>query len=125
MDDQTAVHNPAMNLVLDAYATKNRLPTLKVDQYFIERGQYNLPMFTPPESTFVMAFDMETWSRYSDVSRSGKYLGQNTLTLNMQGATLLGEDQNRIGSQGFMLQSFVVHDVRYSIMAGGLVQAYI
>lgn len=122
LDDQTAIGNPAQALVWDAWALSQNT-TVNYSDKEIPRSTTQLPLFTPPESTFVIAFDMETWSRYSDVTRSGKYLGQNTITLTLQNATGLG---NNLGAQsnGFVLQTFVVHDVRYSFQAGGLVQTF-
>jgi hypothetical protein len=126
-DDQTAINSPSM---VYAYACEaNYLKTIggrqkSLSDYVITRAPHNFELFQPPESTFVLAFDMDTWSRVSDVARSGKYLGNNTITLSLQNAVALGNQTQNSGSAGYTLQTFVVHDIRFSFQAGGSVVSY-
>jgi hypothetical protein len=128
-DDQTAINNPAMGY---AYACEaNYLNTASassgqksINNYVIKRNPHQLELFQPPESSFVLAFDMDTWSRVSDVTRSGKYLGNNTITLNLTEANALGLPNSQTLANGFTMQSFVVHDIRFSFQAGGSVVSY-
>lgn len=126
-DDQTAINSPTMCY---AYACEaNYLKAASQAQkslsdYVITRAPHSLELFQPPESTFVIAFDMDTWSRVSDVARSGKYLGNNTITLSLQNAIALGVQPQNSGSAGYTLQTFVVHDIRFSFQAGGSVVSY-
>ena len=127
-DDQTAINNPAMGYVYACEA--NYLAAIgsnvskTMSDYVIKRSPYGFDFFQPPSSTFVIAFDMDTWSRYNEVTRSGKFLGNNTITLSLVGATELGLSNAVTGSQGFVLQTFVVHDIRFSFQAGGSVVCY-
>jgi hypothetical protein len=127
LDDQTAINNPAMAY---AYACEaNRIATqsntdVDISNFIIPRNPFSIPLFEPPESTFVIAFDLDTWSRYSDVTRSGKYLGNNTITLTLQSAVGLGLTNQQSGSNGYILQTFIVHDIRFSFQAGGSVVSY-
>ena len=126
-DDQTAI-NSACNGYL--YACEgNRIGSVTGgeaywEDYVIARNPSQLELFQPPESSFVIAFDMDTWSRFSDVTRSGKFLGNNTITLTLNDAVALGRANSETGSNGYVLQTFVVHDIRFSFQAGGSVVSY-
>jgi hypothetical protein len=126
-DDQTAINSPVSTYAYACEANYNRLSGTAQkgpDDYTIGRLPYGFGLYTPPESTFVIAFDMDTWSRVSDVARSGKYLGNNTITLTLQNALALGRANADTGANGYTLQTFVVHDTRFSFQAGGSVVSY-
>lgn len=124
MDDQTAINNPAMTYVYACEANAKSTATTTPADFVIARRPYQLEMFQPPASTFVLAFDLDTWSRFSDVTRSGKFLGNNTITLTMQNAVALGYAPGQVLSSGYVLQTFIVHDIRFSFQAGGSVVSY-
>lgn len=129
LDDQTAISNPSMGYVYACEGSQlasggANIANTTIDSYVIKRSPYTLPLFTPPESSFVIAFDLDTWSRFSDVTRSGKYLGNNTITLTLQNALALGLTNQQSGSNGYILQTFIVHDIRFSFQAGGSVVSY-
>lgn len=124
-DDQTAIDNPCMAWVYACEANFLGTGNQKTkSSYVINRKPNQMEMFQPPASTFAIAFDLDTWSRYSDVTRSGKFLGNNTITLTMQNAVALGYAPNQVRSGGFVLQTFIVHDIRFSFQAGGSVVSY-
>jgi hypothetical protein len=128
-DDQTAINNPAMAFAYACEANYISATTLgssgKTNRdYAIQRLPNQLELFQPPESSFVLAFDMDTWSRVSDVTRSGKYLGNNTITLNITEANALGLPNIQTLANGYTMQTFVVHDIRFSFQAGGSVVSY-
>jgi hypothetical protein len=126
-DDQTAINNPAMTWVYACEANYNQangVSQKSLNDYVIGREAYGFEIFQPPESTFVLSFDMDNWSRVSDVTRSGKYLGNNTITLNLNNAIALGVPPANSGSNGYTMQTFVVHDIRFSFQAGGSVVSY-
>jgi hypothetical protein len=127
-DDQTAINNPAMGYVYACEAnflsSTNSSVSKSMSSYVIPRKPYQIEIFEPPASTFVIAFDLDTWSRYTDVTRSGKFLGNNTITLTMQNANALGLTPQQSRSGGYVLQTFVVHDIRFSFQAGGSVVSY-
>jgi hypothetical protein len=125
MDDQTAINNPSMAYVYACEANSLKTAFNKtLSSYVIPRKANQLEIFQPPSSTFALAFDLDTWSRYTDVSRSGKFLGNNTITLTMQNAAALGYSPSQVRSGGYVLQTFVVHDIRFSFQAGGSVVSY-
>jgi hypothetical protein len=124
-DDQTAIDNPCMSWVYACEANYLGGSNQKTkSSYVISRKPNQAEIFQPPSSTFVLAFDLDTWSRYSDVTRSGKFLGNNTITLTMQNAVALGYAPNQVRSGGYVLQTFIVHDIRFSFQAGGSVVSY-
>jgi hypothetical protein len=124
-DDQTAIDNPCMAWVYACEANSLGASNAKTkSSYVITRRPNQLEFFQPPASTFALAFDLDTWSRYSDVTRSGKFLGNNTITLTMQNAVALGYAPNQVRSGGYVLQTFIVHDIRFSFQAGGSVVSY-
>jgi hypothetical protein len=124
LDDQTIFNNPANAFVYSCDCVFNADAESTWDQYEVQRLPAIIPAMEPPESTFLIAFDMDTWSRYSDVTRSGKYLGNNTITLSLTNAYLLGIPDSQALAGGFTLQTFVVHDIRFSFQAGGSVVSY-
>jgi len=124
-DDQTAIDNPCMSWVYACEANYLGAQNQKTKSSYVITRRPNQPeIFQPPASTFVLAFDLDTWSRYSDVTRSGKFLGNNTITLTMQNAVALGYAPNQVRSGGYVLQTFIVHDIRFSFQAGGSVVSY-
>jgi hypothetical protein len=150
LDDQTYINNPNLNYVgacmyplqaswsttgtYYAYGTTVSCSTLSAsttnsttNSLFGARGPYTLPLFIPTESTFVIGFDLDTWSGVSDVARSGIYLGNQTLQLRIQGATALASASTggiTTGLTGINMYSFIVHDLRLSFQAGGSIIAY-
>lgn len=123
LDDQTIINNPSMAYV---YACQSLYSGDNATYSDYVTAKYNnfIKAYQPPTSTFLIAFDMDTWSRYSDVTRSGKFLGNNTITLSLTNANLLGIPDAQVGAGGFVLQTFVVHDIRFSFQAGGSVVSY-
>lgn len=124
LEDQTIFNNPANAFVYSCDAVYNNDDESVFSDYEVTRLPSIVSAMEPPESTFVIAFDMDTWSRYSDVTRSGKYLGNNTITLTLNNAYLLGLPDAQCLAGGFTLQTFVVHDIRFSFQAGGSVVSY-
>jgi len=132
LDDQTYINNPNWNYISSIVSSPVVTDTVTVNGNVISKTQsslfgwrnpYVLPIFTPNESTFMIGFDMDTWSKYSDVTRSGKYLGNNTITLYMTGAVGF-ERWEQSGIQSMQLYTFVTHDMRVSFQAGGSMVSY-
>lgn len=92
---------------------------------FNDRGRYVLPSFLPPISKFLLGFDLDTFPGTNDTARSGKYLGNAPLTLQMTNTvacntpSISGDQQDSI-----IATAVVLHDIRFSIMAGGQVLSY-
>ncbi len=138
LDDQTYVANPNWNYIgacmwnmgasvgaANAVNTglTNSTP-VSTDSLYGARGAYCLQRFTPLESTFVYGTDLDTWSKYSNVSRSGKFLGQNTIYLQMDGAIALDYLATTTGITGINCYNFIPHDLRLSFQAGGSIVAF-
>ena len=115
LDDQTITDNPAF---MDYTGVTNY-------DTFRRRGNYNTGLFIPPESDFILGFDLDTFPGNSDFARSGRYLGNAPLTLQMQGAQGLGNSAlSTSASDSWACIAIVLCDIRFSIGAGGAIQAY-
>lgn len=76
-------------------------------------------------STFALGFDLDTFSHNSDTIRSGHYLGNNTVSLNLSNMVVADNSpMNMPLMQSVKLDTFVLHDVRLSFQAGGILQAF-
>ena len=116
LDDQTITDNPAfMDYLGVSY------------EDFRSRGNYSTGLFIPPESDFILGFDLDTFPGNNDNARSGRYLGNAPLTLRMSGAKALGSSSlsslvNNLDSWSCI--AIVLLDIRFSIGAGGSIQTY-
>jgi hypothetical protein len=133
LDDQTYIANPnwgyiamcasqytnmANNTSGQPATSSSTLPSY----LYGTRYPYVLPLFTPLTSTFFLGFDMDTWSRQSGVARSGKYLGNNQITLYMNNCN--GFNSYNTGLTSINLLTVVICDIRFSFQSGGSVIAY-
>jgi hypothetical protein len=76
-------------------------------------------------STFMLGFDLDTFSHNTDVVRSGHYLGNNTVSLNLSGMEIVDNSPlNMPLCNSVRLDTYVLHDLRLSFQAGGIVQAF-
>jgi hypothetical protein len=76
-------------------------------------------------STFMLGFDLDTFSHNTDVVRSGHYLGNNTVSLNLSGMKVIDNSpMNMPLCNSVRLDTYVLHDLRLSFQAGGIVQAF-
>lgn len=76
-------------------------------------------------STFALGFDLDTFSHNSDTIRSGHYLGNNTVSLNLSNMVVVDNSpMNMPLMNSVKLDTFVLHDVRLSFQAGGILQAF-
>ena len=116
LDDQTITDNPAF---MD-YTGVTTYDT------FRQRGKYGTGLFIPPESDFILGFDLDTFPGNNDNARSGRYLGNAPLTLQMSGATGLGSASlnTSTSADSWSCIAIVLCDIRFSIGAGGSIQAY-
>ena len=116
LDDQTITDNPTfMDYTgVTAYET------------FRQRGKYGTGLFVPPESDFILGFDLDTFPGNNDNARSGRYLGNAPLTLQMSGAYGISTASlsTSTTSDSWACIAIVLCDIRFSIGAGGAIQAY-
>jgi hypothetical protein len=76
-------------------------------------------------STFMLGFDLDTFSHNSDTVRSGHYLGNNTVSLNLSAVEFVDNSpMNMPLCTSVRMDTFVLHDLRLSFQAGGIVQAF-
>ena len=76
-------------------------------------------------STFMLGFDLDTFSHNSDVVRSGHYLGNNTVSLNMSDVRIIDNSPMNMPLQNNLkMDTFILHDLRLSFQQGGTVQAF-
>lgn len=76
-------------------------------------------------STFALGFDLDTFSHNTDTIRSGHYLGNNTVSLNISNIQV--EDNSPLNMplmNSLRMDSYILHDLRLSFQAGGIVQAF-
>ena len=131
LDDQTYIGNPNWNYIgaacwnatMSSYgsSTGQQNTNGATKLLYGNRGPYTLPFFTPLESTFVLGFDLDSWSGYSDVARSGTFLGNNTITLRITDAAALDYTGKTTGLIGINMYSIVTLDLRLSFQAGGTI----
>ena len=125
LDDQTFINNPNTNYIASCAPelAPNTSTTTPQNPLWAVRNANVLPHFLPVESTFAIGFDLDTWSKYSDVARSGKFLGNNTITLYLTNCIgFSGWSESAI--QGIVMYAFVPHDLRLSFQAGGSLISY-
>lgn len=121
LDDQTITNNPAF---LDYHQAWNT--GFSNWNAFNDRGTYVLPEYLPPVSKFLLGFDLDTFPGTNETARSGRYLGNAPLTLQMTNcvAPNLKSMDTDAQSNTIIATCFVLHDIRFSIMAGGQVLSY-
>lgn len=134
LDDQTYISNPNWNVIgaatwnanISSYGNGQQGTYGATNNLYGARGDYVLPKFIPLESTFALGFDLDSWSGFTDLARSGTFLGNNVLTLRITDAPGLDYAQTakKTGIIGLNMYSIVPHDLRISFQAGGSIQPY-
>ena len=76
-------------------------------------------------STYMLGFDLDTFSHNTDTVRSGHYLGNNTVSLNLSDIELIDNSPlNMPLMSSLKMDTYILHDLRLSFQAGGIVQAF-
>ncbi len=92
-------------------------------------GAYCVQRFVHPDSTFMVGFDLDTWSGMSNVAQSGRYLGNNNTSLMCDGLTLVANLSRSGGTQGTAntvnFTAMILVDCRWSFQAGGNSQVFV
>jgi hypothetical protein len=100
--------------------TKHQIVDPSKPNFMSPTGQH-----TGRYSTFMLGFDLDTFSHNTDTIRSGHYLGNNTVSLNL--STFAVQDNSPCNMplmQSVRMDTYVLHDLRLSFQAGGIVQAF-
>ena len=141
LDDQTITNNQIYNYMYRLFPPANStaappgntIELLDLDRVthifpvdYNDRGTYMWPSFLPPESSFVLGFDLDTFPGQSDQARSGRFLGNAPLTLQMSNCVGLNNKSinDAAGVDSVYAFAFCLHDIRFSIMAGGQMLSY-
>ena len=123
LDDQTYINNPNMGYVASLKSKLDGNPSYSARDLWGKRGTYILPFFQPLTSTFWTGFDLDTWSGVSDVAKSGRFLGNNTITLYMTGCDQFNGYTDS-GISNIQMFTIIMHDQKISFQAGGSMVAF-
>jgi len=118
LDDQTITNNPVFMDYHVAMETRygSFFAQSTGEDQFNDRGRYVLPEFLPPISKFLLGFDLDTFPGTNNVARSGRYLGNAPLTLQMTNVhaantpSLLGDSNTT--QDTIAATAVVLHDIR-------------
>ena len=137
LDDQTITANPYFALgEITESGTASLAPKIRGNRQpanligtssNIFSGVLNV--FTPPIGTFYLGWDFESWTNHEDLMRTGKFLGQEQLSIRMSG-TYLCSATNPVGNasssstQVVAVTAIVPHVVKLSFMPGGHMLSY-
>ena len=137
LDDQTITQNPYFqvaeldednNLIPndDRRIRGRRCPSTKSDS---STFYGTLNQFTVPVGSFYLGWDFESWTNHQDVMRTGKFLGQEQVSVRMTGthlcnATNILSNGQAAQSQTVMCSAIVPHVVKLSFVPGGHMLAY-
>lgn len=88
-----------------------------------------LNQFVPPVGTFFLGWDFESWTNHDDLMRTGKFLGQEQLTVRMTGTYLMTAlNPQAVGgqslAQSIRCTAIVPHIVKLSFVPGGHMLTY-
>ena len=137
LDDQTITQNPFFVIAEcdDSGGFKPRVRGIRQEPYKAP-GSNNgfvgvLNKFVPPIGTFYLGWDFESWTNHEDLMRTGKFLGQEQLSIRMTGCELMNcinvlSPSN--GAVGVATQigctAIVPHVVKMSFVPGGHMLTY-
>jgi hypothetical protein len=143
LDDQTITQNPYLQVAeftdgtadSTALAPGRRIRGRRCPASFANVAgdpyawQGVLNEFTVPIGTFYLGWDFESWTNHQDVMRTGKFLGQEQLTIRMTGTHLctasnilaLGQVPQ---TQSIQCTAIVPHVVKMSFVPGGHMLTY-
>ena len=107
-------------------STTSNIVTLATPVPHTTRGAYVFNDFLPPVSKFMIGFDLEKFSNQSATTRSGKFLGNGTITLQMTNCFACNSKSVNSNStpDSYNVLCIVQHDVRFNIGRGGQVLAF-
>lgn len=142
LDDQTITQNPYFQVVeLSESETGSLQETSRIRGYRCATTtsvtasnsgvKYTgvLNEFISPIGTFFLGWDFESWTNHQDVMRSGKFLGQEQVSIRMTGTYLCSATNvlsvgQAAQSQSIMCTAIVPHVVKLSFIPGGHLLSY-
>lgn len=143
LDDQTITQNPYFSIaeVNEAGTAQSRIRGVR-QSAALSTGSNSvggvsamntftgvLNQFVPPVGTFFLGWDFESWTNHDDLMRTGKFLGQEQLTIRMTGTYLMtAQVPNSVGgsslTQSVRCTAIVPHIVKLSFVPGGHMLSY-
>jgi hypothetical protein len=139
LDDQTITQNPYFSIAEcdESGLAKTRVRGIRqspLSTEVVAKGTTTfvgvLNHFVPPVATFFLGWDFESWTNHDDLMRTGKFLGQEQLSIRMTGCQLMAAT-NPIGpgsaqnvSQNVGCTAIVPHVVKLSFVPGGHMLSY-
>jgi len=139
LDDQTITQNPYLSIaegtdeVTGGGKTRVRgvrqIPGVSTSSQGSTSFTGVLNKFMPPIGSFYLGWDFESWTNHQDVMRTGKFLGQEQLSIRMTGtylctATNIAAVSQVPQAQTVMCTAIVPHVVKMSFVPGGHMLTY-
>lgn len=134
LDDQTITQNPYLTI---AEINENAAATARVRGIRQSPGINGnassftgvLNVFVPPVGTFFLGWDFESWTNHDDLMRTGKFLGQEQLTVRMTGTYLMTAESAQtptgaVSQSSIRCTAIVPHIVKLSFVPGGHMLTY-
>lgn len=143
LDDQTITQNPYFSIaeITEGSTAAENLTTASTAGRI--RGVRQAPsingnassytgvmnLFTPPVGTFFLGWDFESWTNHDDLMRTGKFLGQEQLTVRMTGTYLMTATSpqtinGQASASSIRCTAIVPHIVKLSFVPGGHMLTY-
>ncbi len=137
LDDQTITQNPYYVIaeMSDTAVKGTRIRGIRQETYKAPGAQNGfvgvLNKFVPPIGTFYLGWDFESWTNHEDLMRTGKFLGQEQLSIRMTGCELMNSINVLSPSNGAIgtatqvgCTAIVPHVVKMSFVPGGHMLTY-
>ena len=139
LDDQTITQNPYFSIaeVDDSGAAHTRVRGIRQSPRSTGTTGSGttqfvgvLNTFVPPIGTFFLGWDFESWTNHDDLMRTGKFLGQEQLSIRMTGCQLMAAQfpMQPGSAQAINLNigctAIVPHVVKLSFVPGGHMLSY-
>lgn len=138
LDDQTITQNPYFQVAEASEAdvgtgTRTRVRGIRMPTEVTQTtaGVFKgvLNEFLSPIGSFYLGWDFESWTNHQDMMRTGKFLGQEQLTVRMTGTHLCAANnyqsyQGQGQAANVMCIAIVPHVVKLSFVPGGHLLSY-
>lgn len=134
LDDQTITQNPYFSIAeCDENGNgKSRIRGIRQSPQLLDTANQFvgvLNTFVPPIGTFFLGWDFESWTNHEDLMRTGKFLGQEQLSVRMTGTYLMSAQNPTTPNGGptqqpIMCTAIVPHVVKLSFVPGGHMLSY-
>lgn len=116
LNDQTIGNNMSTAFLQSQYTSQ---AYTTANYSWVPVGPFICNKFKHPDSAFLLALDLDTWSAFSDVAMSGRYLGNNNVSLQLNGMKALEKSRQVWG-----MTALITKDIRWSFQAGGNSQVF-